>query len=167
MTNVTQPTIKQKLAADLKASMLAGDKQRLTVIRALKSAITYAEVASGERVDPETGAGGLSDDQIIPLFAKESKKRQESAALYSQGGAQDKADIELAEKKIIDEYLPAQLGEDELTQIINETIAKLGASSPTQMGQVIGAVKAQAGATADGSLIARLVKERLSVGGGK
>ena len=151
-----QPTIKDKLAADLKAAMIAKDAQRLTVIRALKSVITYAEVAAGAPAD------GLDDDAIITLFARESKKRQESADLYVRGGAQDRADAELAEKAIIDEYLPAQFSETELLALIDEVAATVGASSPAQMGQVIGAVKARAGASADGSLIARLVKERLN-----
>ena len=157
MTDVTsQQTIKEKLNADLKAAMLAGDAERLSVVRALKSVITYAEVAAGAREN------GLSDDEIIPLFARESKKRSESAELYVQGGAQDKAAKELAEKKIIDAYLPAQLSEDELRQLIESTITEMGATSMAQMGQVIGAVKSKAGATADGSVIAKLVKERLS-----
>jgi uncharacterized protein YqeY len=157
MTDVTtSQTIKEKLAADLKASMLAGDAERLSVVRALKSVITYAEVAAGAR------EGGLSDDEIIPLFARESKKRSESAELYVKGGAQDKADKELAEKNIIDEYLPAQLSDEELTKIIDATIAEMGVSDMSKMGQVIGAVKSKAGAAADGSIIAKLVKERLS-----
>lgn len=156
---MTQTTIKEKLAADLKTAMLAKDSQRLTVIRALKSVITYAEVAAKA---PE---GGISDDEIIALFARESKKRQESADLYVKGGAQDKADAELAEKAIIDEYLPAQLSEADLIRLIDDTIAATGASTMADMGKVIGAVKAKAGASADGSLTARLVKERLSGGG--
>lgn len=159
MTDQPQSTIKDKLAADLKAAMIAKDAERLTVIRALKSVITYAEV------DPKAPADGLTDEAIITLFARESKKRAESAALYVQGGAQDKADAELAEKAIIDEYLPAQLSEAELTKLIDEAIQSTGAASPAQMGQVIGVVKAKAGASADGALVARLVKERLSQGG--
>jgi len=157
MTDVTsQPTIKEKLTADLKASLLAGDKDRLAVVRSLKSVITYAEVAKGA---PEAG---LSDEDIIPLFAREAKKRQESAELYIKGGAPDRAEAELAEKQIITEYLPAQIDESAIRQLVEEAIAATGASSMAQMGQVIGAVKAKAGASADGSVIAKLVKERLS-----
>ncbi len=161
-TNDQKPSIKDKLTADLKVSMLAGNKDRLTVVRALKSVITYAEVAAGTRVDPATGEGGLSDDDIIPLFAREAKKRQESAELYIKGGAPDRAEAELAEKQIITEYLPAQIDESAIRQLVEEAIAATGASSMAQMGQVIGAVKAKAGASADGSVIAKLVKERLS-----
>src|SRR5215207_1642258 len=149
--------IKQQLDTDLKAALLGGDKPRVEVLRGLKSAILYAEVAAGNR---ETG--GLDDTAVQGILAKESKKRQESADLYIQGGSQDKADKELSEKVIIDAYLPAQLSEDELSKIIDEAIASTGATSPAQMGQVIGAVKSKAGASADGSLIAKLVKERLN-----
>jgi uncharacterized protein YqeY len=149
--------IKQLLDSDLKSALLGGDKDRAEVIRGIKSVILYAEVAAGSRE-----SGGLDDAAVLALIAKESKKRQESADLYVQGGSQEKADKELAEKAIIDSYLPAQLSEAELTTLIDEAITSTGATSPAQMGQVIGAVKAKAGASADGALIARLVKERLA-----
>jgi uncharacterized protein YqeY len=97
------------------------------------------------------------------LLAKEAKKRQESADLYVQAGDQVRADAELAEKAIIEAYLPAQLSEAELVALIDEAIAATGASGPQGMGQVIGAVKAKAGASADGALVARLVKEKLGL----
>lgn len=149
--------IKQQLDQDLKTAMLGGDKARTEVLRGLKSAILYAEVANGSRE-----SGGLDDTAVQTILAKESKKRQESADLYVQGGSQDKADKELSEKAVIDGYLPEQLGEAELRQIIDAVIVETGAAGPQQMGQVIGAVKSRAGAAADGALIARLVKESLS-----
>jgi uncharacterized protein YqeY len=147
--------IKQRLQDDVKAAMLAGDSMRLECLRGLKSAILYAEVAAGKREE------GLADDEIITLFAKEAKKRQESADLYVQGGAQDRADKELSEKAIIEEYLPAQLSAEELGKIIDEVIVQVKPTGPQQMGQVIGQVKAKVGNTADGSLIAKVVKEKL------
>lgn len=146
-----------RIASDLKSAMLAKDAARTSVLRSLKSAFTYAKVAPGAADD-----GSLSDDVVISLVAKESKKRQESADAFVKAGQQDRADEELAEKAIIDEYLPAQLSEDEIVALVEAEIAKLDAPSMQSMGQVIGAVKAQAGATADGGLIARLVKERLA-----
>lgn len=148
--------IKQKLQDDVKAAMLAGDSLRLETLRGLKSVILYAEVAAGKREE------GLSDDEILALFSKEAKKRQESAELYVQGGAQEKADKELAEKAIIEAYLPAQLSEAELAAIIDEVLNEVKPAGLQQMGQVIGQVKSQVGNTADGSLIAKLVKEKLS-----
>ncbi len=150
-------TIKQQLDADLKTSMLAKDTERTSVLRGLKSVILYAEVANGSR---ETG--GIEDDAVTTLFAREAKKRQDSADLYIQGGSEDRANKELAEKKIIEQYLPAQMDEAAISELVDTVIAETGATGPQQLGQVIGAVKAKAGAAADGAIIARLVRARLS-----
>ena len=149
-------SIKQKLTEDVKAAMLAHDAARLECLRGLKSVILYAEVAAGKREE------GLADVEIQGLFAKESKKRQESADLYMQGGSQVRADKELAEKKIIEEYLPAQLSELEITTLVQETIDRVKATSTQDMGRVMKEVKALAGNAADGSILARIVKEKLS-----
>lgn len=149
-------SISKDIDADLKTAMLAGDKILATTLRGLKSTILYEEVAKGAR---DTG---LEDDAVIGLLSKEAKKRQESADLYVKGGSQEKADAELAEKAVIEKYLPAQMSEEELVKIIDDAIASTGANSMQQMGQVIGAVKAKAGASADGARIAQLVKEKLS-----
>lgn len=148
-------TISEQLNQDLKKAMLAGDKVLTTTLRGVKSVILYEEVAKGEREK------GLSDDAIITLLTKEAKKRQESADLYAKGGNQEKADAELLEKKVIEKYLPEQMSDEELISIVDTQIQNIGATSVQQMGQVIGAVKANAGAGADGSKIAQLVKERL------
>lgn len=149
-------TLKQRLNDDIKAAMLAHDVVRLETLRGLKSAILYAEVAAGKRED------GLNDQEIEALFAKEAKKRQESADLYTQGGAPDKADKELTEKKIIEEYLPAQLSDEEIAKLVQGAIDEFGATDARAMGQVIGKVKQMAGNAADGAVIARIVKEQLS-----
>lgn len=146
--------LKTQLDQDLKAAMLAGDKVLVTTLRGLKSAILYAEVEKKAR------DMGLSDDEIVTLLAKEAKKRQESADLFRQGGNLEKAEAELAEKAVIEKYLPAQMSDDELAKVVDECIVTLQATS-AQMGQVIGAVKAKVGANADGARIAALVKERL------
>lgn len=148
--------IKQQIEQDLKTALLGGDKNRVMTLRGLKSVILYAEVAEGLR---ETG---LPDDEIIVLFAKEAKKRQESADLYVQGGRPDRAAAELAEKKTIEAYLPAKLTDDELKQAVEEVITTTDATSMQQMGQVIAAVKKETQGAADGARIAQLVKERLA-----
>lgn len=148
--------LKQQIDRDLKAALLAGDKTLATTLRGLKSVILYAEVAKGSRDE------GLSDDEIIALFAKESKKRQESADLYHKGGDDVRADAELQEKKVIDAFLPAQLSEEELKTLVEEAVTALGATTIQDMGKVIAAVKDKTQAAADGSRIATLVKERLS-----
>lgn len=135
--------------------MLAGDAPRVECLRGLKSAILYAEVATGKRDE------GLNDGEIEALFAKEAKKRQESADLYMQGGSQERADKELAEKVIIEQYLPQQLSAQEIESVVDEVIAELGDTGAQAMGRVIGEVKKRCGNAADGGVVARLVKEKL------
>jgi len=148
--------LKQQIDRDLKAALLAGDKDRATTLRGIKSVILYAEVAKGIR---DTGLG---DDEIIVLLAKEAKKRQESADLYIKGGAPDRANKELAEKEIIEGYLPKQLSDAELISVIDEVITDVGAEGMQAMGQVIGQVKQKTAGQADGGRIAQMVKERLT-----
>lgn len=148
-------TIKQRLDADLKKALLARQKDTVTVLRGLKSAILYAEVAANQRQD------GLSEAQIETVLAKEAKSRQESADVYAQAGDKQRADQELSEKKLIENYLPQQLADSELEAIINKVIAKLSVSSLAQMGQIIGQVKTEVGSTADGGRIAAFVKKAL------
>lgn len=147
--------LKARIDQDLKTALLAGDKVLATTLRGLKSVILYAEVAEGNREQ------GLGDDAIIVLFSKEAKKRQESADLYVRGGNEEKAAAELLEKKVIEAYLPTQLSDEELSSIIDEAIQALGASGPSAMGQVIGAVKQKTTGQADGARIAQLVKQHL------
>jgi uncharacterized protein YqeY len=125
------------------------------VLRSLKSAILYVEVAKGAR---ETG---LPEEEMTTILAKEAKKRQESADLYHQGGDETRAAAELAEKVIIDAYLPSQLSDEVLIQIVEAAIAESSATGPQAMGPIIGAVKQKTQGRADGARIAQLVKERL------
>lgn len=148
--------IRKQLDDDIKAAMIAGDKLRVETLRGLKTVILYADVATKTR-----DTGGIDDDAITALLAKEAKKRQESADLYVQGGSQDRADKELLEKKIIEEYLPEQLSDEELGAMVDDAMAATGASEAKDMGKVIGLVKAKAGNKADGAAIAKLVAERL------
>jgi uncharacterized protein len=149
--------LRQQLDDDIKAALLGGESLRVETLRGLKNVILYADVAAKKRDD-----GGIADDEILGLFAREVKKRQESADLYVQGGSQERADKELAEKAIIESYLPQQLSEDELTQMVDAIIKEQGAEGAQAMGKVIGAVKAKVGTAGDGALIAKLVKERLN-----
>ncbi len=153
--------MEDKIAVDLKAAMIAKDVQRVSVLRSLKSAFIYAKVASGA-TDSNGQKPALSEEALQMIVAKEAKKRQESADSFMTAGQPDRADVELAEKSMIDGYLPARLSQDEIQALVDDTVAKLDEVSPKAMGQVIGAVKAAAGPTADGALIAKLVKERLS-----
>jgi uncharacterized protein YqeY len=149
-------SLEATLQNDLKTAMLAKEERTVAVLRMVKSTLLYAKVAAGSR-DEE-----LADAAVQELLAKEAKKRQESADLYVRGGNTEKAEAELAEKAIIEHYLPAQLGEDEIRAMIDTVITEMGTADMSKMGQVIGAVKAKAGTSADGAVVARLVKERLS-----
>lgn len=149
--------VRQQLDVDLKSAMLARDSLRVNTIRGLKSVILYADVAAKKRE-----SGGVSDDEVMALLAKEAKKRQESADLYQKGGAEDRANKELDEKSIIESYLPEQLTDEELTIVVDRIIAEQGATDLQAMGKVIGSVKAAVGSSADGSRVAMIVKERLS-----
>jgi uncharacterized protein YqeY len=148
--------LEQKLEQDIKSAMLSGNAQRVSVLRQVKSVLLNAKVASGKR------ESGLSDEEVLPILAKEAKKRQESADLYRQGGNQERADAELAEKAIIEEYLPAQLSEQEIIELVEKVIAEKDVTDMSSMGLVIGEVKKRAGPSADGGIIAGVVKEHLS-----
>lgn len=146
--------IETQLEQDIKTAMLAGEKERVMTLRTLKSVLLSAKVAAGTRDSV------MADSDVIAIFSKEAKKRQESADLYKQGGNDGKAADELAEKAIIETYLPKQLSETEIAAIIDDVIAGMGDSAA--MGPVIGQVKAKTNGAADGSVIAKLVKEKLA-----
>lgn len=148
--------IKQRIEIDLKSAMLKGDKQLVTALRMLKSAILYAEVAAGTRDK------GMSDEDIIALLQKEVKKRQESAEMFAKGGNSDKAEAELQEIDAIRRYLPVQLQDDELLALVERAISELKEVTPQAMGKVIARVKELSEGRADGARIAKTVKERLN-----
>ena len=146
--------LEQRLEQDLKTALLAGDREKVDTLRLLRSVLLNVKVAKGTRDK------AMSDEDVIGLLSKESKKRQESADLYTQGNSPERAAKELSEKAIIDSYLPAQLSEDQLRTLVDQAVSSL--ENPN-MGQIIGQVKAKAGPAADGAVIARLVKEKLGI----
>ncbi len=145
----------EQLDKDLKTAMLAGDKTRVEVIKGLKNALLYEAVNLGVKDK------GLDEVQSLSVLTREAKKRQEAADLYAQAGEAERAKAELAEKAVIDAYLPEQASEAEVQAAVKEEIAKLDNPSPQNMGQMIGAVRAKLGAV-DGALVAKLVKEALA-----
>lgn len=145
--------LRAQIEQDVKTALRSGDKDRTEVLRGLKSAILYAEVAANARDK------GLPEDVLLAVIAKESKKRAESAELYEKAGAHGRAQKELAEKAIIDDYLPAQIDDEQLQAIVEEVVAAAG--SDAQMGPVIAEVRKQAGPLANGARIAALVKAKI------
>jgi len=148
--------LKQRVQDDLKTALLGGDRFAAETLRGLKAAILNEEVAQNKRDE------GIDDATVEQIIAKEVKKRAESAELYEQNDRAEQAADERKEADILRVYLPTQLNEAELREIITTKIAELGVSGPQAMGQVIGAVKAQVGNTANGATIAQLVKSALN-----
>ena len=148
--------LQDQIFADLKAAMLSGDKPRTEALKMLKTAITYKQVEIGAR---ETG---LSDEQVIDVLGKEAKKRSDAARMYEKAGRVEQAAAEKFESELIAAYLPTQASDEEIIAAIETAIAAIGEVQMQHMGQVIGAVKAKLGQTADGSRIAVLVKEKIS-----
>lgn len=147
--------IKQQIEQDLKTALLSGDKDTAMVLRGLKSSILNAEISSGNR------EAGLPEPEIIAVLKKEAKSRQDSAEMYVKGGSQERADKELAEKKIIEKYLPAQMSDEELQAVVEKVMGEMGELTPQMLGQVIGKVKQEVGGAADGARIAEMVKGKL------
>ncbi len=141
---------------DMKAALLGGNRFEGDVLRNLKAAILNEEVALGKR---ETG---LDDSEVEKIIAREVKKRRESINLYEKNGRPELAEDEKKEVAVLEKYLPRQLAEDEVRALVDETIAATGAAGPQAMGQVIGAIKAKAGNTVDGAMLAKIVKEQLT-----
>lgn len=149
-------TLKERIAEDYKRAMLARDAFVVETLSGIKAAILNEEVAKGVR---ETG---LADEQIEQLLVREAKKRDEAAELFAKGGREESAAKERAEKQLIAQYLPEQLDEAAVQAVIDAVVADLQPEGPKDMGRVIGAVKAKTGSAADGAMIARLVKAKLS-----
>ncbi len=148
--------LKERIQNDLKAALLGGNRFEAEVLRNLKAAILNEEVAKNRRDD------GLHDDEIEKIIAREVKKRHESISLFEQNGRDDLADNEKKEVAVLVTYLPEQLNETQVRELVRAVMSGVDITAPSAMGQVIGAVKAQAGSTADGAMIAKIVKQELA-----
>jgi uncharacterized protein YqeY len=148
--------VQDKIESDLKSALLAGEKAKVETLRGLKSAILNEAIAQGAK------DSGLDDGQIQKVLSKESKKRSEAAELYKKGGNEERAEAELAEKAVIDAYLPEQADESQITAAVDKAMAGMESPTMADMGKIIGAVKTELGAGADGGTVARIVKEKLA-----
>ena len=144
-----------KVSGDIKTAMLARDKVRLEALRGIKKEFLEAKTAKG-------GDGELSDDAALKILAKMVKQRKESASIYTEQNREDLAGEELAQAAIIEEYLPKQLSEEELTAALKEIIARVGATSAKEMGKVMGTASKELAGKAEGKAISAKVRELLA-----
>jgi hypothetical protein cdiviTM7_02614 len=148
--------LKARITDEMKAALLGGNRFRGDVLRNVKAAILNEEVSLGKRDE------GLSDAEVEKVLAREVKKRVESAELYRSNGRAELAEPEEQEAEILREFLPEQLSEAEVMAIVEDVVASMDDVSMQKMGQVIGAVKQKVGNAADGALVAKIVKEKLT-----
>ena len=148
-------SLKDQLHSDLTDAIRSKDEVPRATLRMVLTAVTNEEV-SGKQ------ARELSDDEVLKVLARELKKRKEAATAYSEAGHPDRADAELAEAAVIETYLPAQLGDDELSQVVATAISQGGASGPQAMGQVMKVVQPLVAGRADGGRVAAEVKRQLA-----
>ena len=149
--------LKEKLQNDLTEAMRARDEVRSATIRMILTAVKNEEVSGKE-------ARELNDQEVITVLSREAKKRREAAEAFEQAGAADRAANEKAEGAIIAEYLPAQLSESEIKDLISAAIKETGAAGPQQMGLVMKSIQPKIAGRADGGLVSSLVKAALSGG---
>ncbi len=143
-----------KISEDLKSAMLARQKDRLESLRAIKTALLLAKT--------ESGSHDLSTDQEMKILQKMVKQRRESAEIYKTQNREELYQNEMKEAAIIEEYLPKQMSEDELVVVLKNIIQRVGATSPKDMGKVMGNASKELAGKADGKMIADKVKELLA-----
>ena len=148
-------SLEQKVMADLKTAMLAKDEKSLRALRAIKSAIIIAKTSEGAH-------GEIKEDDEIKLLQRLVKQRKDSLEIYEKQNREDLAEKEKEEITVMEKFLPKQLDEAELKEIITKIIAETGAASPADMGKVMGAANKQLAGKADGKKIAGIVKELLA-----
>jgi len=148
-------SLKAQLRTDLTEAMRAKDDVRRSTLRMALTAITNEEVAGKQSRE-------LTDEDVVKVLARELKKRNEAATAFADAGQQERADAELAEAQILESYLPAQLSEAEIAEIVARAISDLGVSGPQAMGQVMKVVQPTIAGRADGGRVAAEVKQQLA-----
>jgi len=139
----------------LKEAMKSKDQTALTALRAVKSAILLAQTETGSKEE-------LTEEQELKLLQKQVKQRKDSAAVYIDQGREDLAEPELAEAKVIEQFLPEAMSEDEVAKIVEDIIAKTGADGMKDMGKVMGIASKELAGRADGKTISNIVKAKLA-----
>lgn len=140
------------ITKELQAAMKAGDKTRVSVLRLLSSSVRNAEVDKKRKLTPE---------EMIEVVSREVKRREEAASEFAKGNRTDRAEVEKQEAEILREWLPEQLGEDQIRQLVEEAVAQTGASGPAEIGKVMAALMPKIKGRADGKVVSDLVRARL------
>lgn len=144
----------EQIEKDFNQAFKGREELVVLVLRQIKTVLTNAEIAKNRQQ--------LTEEEIIKILRTEIKKRKEAAGLYYQGGRPELAEKEEKEIEIIDHYLPAQLGDEQIKQKIGEVTKRLGATDPAEIGKVMGEVMKELAGQADGSKVNQLVKEVLT-----
>jgi uncharacterized protein len=147
--------LESKVQQAMKEAMMAKDQTKLRGLRAIKSAILLAKTEKGF-------SGEITEEKEIAMLQKLAKQRKESYDIFVQQGREDLAEKEKEEISVIEEFLPQQLGEEEVKAIVKEIIAQTGASSVKEMGKVMGVASSKIAGRADNKMISQIVKELLS-----
>ena len=145
-------SLKEQLTTDMKEAMKSHDRDRLAVIRMVRGAIRQQEI---------DGQKELSDEDVIAVMSKEIKMRKDSIEEFKKGGREDLIAKTQAEIDVLMPYMPAQLSEDEVRELVKAAVAETGAATPKDMGKVMGALMPKVKGRADGKLVNTLVRSML------
>ena len=146
--------ILEQVQADAAAALKAGDRGRARALRVVASEL--------QKASKEAGAGGGSESEEIAVLRRERKRRLEAADAYAEGGRDDLAATERSEAELIETYLPAELSDTDLEQLVGDAVAETGASSPKEMGRVMSLVMPRVAGRADGRRVSAAVREKLT-----
>lgn len=148
-------SLQQDVMTAMKTAMKAKDSVALESLRAIKSVLLMAQTESGAKTE-------LSEEEEIKIIQKLVKQRKDSAAIYKEQGREDLAAPELAQAKVIAQFLPEQMSEDDISKVVEEVIVKTGAEGMKDMGKVMGMVSSELAGKADGKTISTIVKSKLA-----
>lgn len=143
----------EKINSDLLSAMKAGERDRANALRGIKSAVKYREIEKG---------GELTDEDVVAVLSSAVKRHKDSIEQFEKAGRNDLVEKEKQEMRVAEEYLPEQLGEDEIERIVDSVISETGAAGPGEFGIVMKGVMSKVKGQADGKLVKEIVSKKLS-----
>ena len=144
--------LRDRIADEMRAAMKAREQTRVSTLRMLMASMKNTQVEKGHE---------LSDDEVLEVVAREAKRRRESMEAFEKGGRSELVEKEGAELAVLEAYLPEQLADDQLANLVDEAIAETGASTPKEMGAVMKVVMGKVKGRADGAAVSAMVRARL------